>query len=122
MGKTPKIFKKNFTILGLKQRIIEHSRFENKLVGFWFIFKSIGVGAGPRFSEPQTFKKVSLQMLVLELKILSHIVQKNAPRFLMFDMKVKVEAEAVPFYRFRLPLLQKFAAFTASVFTSLQST
>ena len=29
------------------------------------------------------------------------------------------EMEAVPFYRFQLPLLQKFAASTAFTFTSL---
>ena len=84
----------------------------------WIILELIGVGTASDLSEPQAFKNVSLQNIIHKTSTFRRIFHKNcaAFEFLTFDMNGKVEAEAVPFYHFQLPLPfpQKFAASTAS--------
>ena len=45
----------------------------------WLIFEQIGVGAAPDLSEPQAFKKVSLQMMLDKHSLFAVYFTKIAP-------------------------------------------
>ena len=75
----------------------------------WFIFELMGVGTALDLRKPQVFKNVSLKTMIDKTFTFRRIFKKK-----LHHIFVKVEAGAVPFYRFQLPLSRNFAAFGSS--------
>ena len=68
-AKPPQIFEKTFKILKLKQQIVKHRRFENKLLATWFIFELVGVRLASDLVNHKPLKKFLSKCWFLEPKI-----------------------------------------------------